>query len=271
MSNFVLDKTCPTHWVILVNNQVLVKKTQSTLPFSTWQDLDFIHHHYDNVELISSHLDFPLCLVDLGREYLNVDDYETLSMREYLMQSGDIWYEQVARAWQVAHFLRTHKYCGQCGAQMQRVDWELAMQCDRCGHRCYPRISPCIIVAIRNGDQILLAQGKQQKQNNLYSVLAGFVESGETLEQAVHREVQEEVGIKIKNLRYFASQPWPFPHSLMMGYLADYDSGDIQIDHREILHAQWFDTRDLPNTPHSFSIAGRLISHICEQVENPSL
>ena len=93
----------------------------------------------------------------------------------------------------------------------------------------------------------------------MYSTLAGFVESGETLENAVHREVFEEVGVKVKNLRYFGSQPWPFPHSLMCGFLADYDSGDIKIQEREIVDAQWFGFDDMPNIPPVFSIAGQLI------------
>lgn len=174
-------------------------------------------------------------------------------------------FQIAARAWQVALFLRTHRFCGQCGSRTHRIDWELAVQCSNCQHRCYPRVSPCIIVAVRKGKQILLAQGQHHREG-LYSTLAGFVESGETLEQAVHREVMEEVGIKLTNLRYFASQPWPFPHSLMMGFLADYASGDIQVDGHEILRADWFDIDDLPLIPGKLSIAGQLIEATCQQV-----
>ncbi|MFC7002798.1 NAD(+) diphosphatase [Pseudobowmanella zhangzhouensis] len=143
---------------------------------------------------------------------------------------------------------------------MQRIDWELATQCSRCSHRCYPRISPCVIVAIRKDKQILLAQGTRHT-NGMYSTLAGFVESGETLEQAVHREVFEEVGIRVTNLRYFSSQPWPFPHSLMVGFLADYAGGEITPEPKEIADAKWFDADKLPLIPPTFSIAGHLIQH----------
>lgn len=134
------------------------------------------------------------------------------------------------------------------------------MQCKQCGHRAYPRISPCIIVAIVKDKQLLLAQGKQHKEG-LHSILAGFVESGETLEQGVHREVMEEVGVRIKNLRYIESQPWPFPHQLMCGFIAEHDSGDIAIDGREILAANWFDFGKLPKTPGPDTISGRLIDY----------
>lgn len=181
------------------------------------------------------------------------------SLRTVLHNQNDM-FEFAARAFQVIHFLDTHKYCGRCGVEMESVDWELAAHCSECNHRCYPRISPCIIVAIRRGNEILLARGKHST-SGFFSVLAGFVESGETLEQAVHREVMEEVGIQIKNVRYFSSQPWPFPHSLMVGYTAEYMSGDINICEEEIVEAQWFTESALPETPSTKSISGQLIEH----------
>jgi NAD+ diphosphatase len=184
-----------------------------------------------------------------------------------LMQSETSFFGIASRAWQVALFMRTHRFCGQCGTAMQQINWEMAVQCSRCQHRCYPRISPCIIVSIRHEGKILLAQGKPQRSRQMFSTLAGFVESGEKLEQAVHREVFEEVGITVKNLRYFSSQPWPFPHSLMVGFLADFDSGEIEVDGKEILEAYWFDPDKLPNIPPKLSIAGQLIQHTIEEIK----
>jgi len=163
-----------------------------------------------------------------------------------------------ARAKQVAEFMATHRYCGRCGSRMQAVDWELAMQCHHCDHRCYPRISPCIIVAITKGEQILLARSKRHPAG-LYSVLAGFVETGESLEQALAREVMEEAGIEVKNIRYVASQPWPFPHSLMCGYTAEWAAGDLHIDPIELEHGDWFAFDQLPSIPNEGTIAHRLI------------
>ncbi|HAB74602.1 MAG TPA: NAD(+) diphosphatase, partial [Pantoea sp.] len=119
-------------------------------------------------------------------------------------------------------------------------------------------IAPCIIVAIRRGDEILLANHTRHR-NSIYTVLAGFVEVGETLEQAVAREVMEESNVRVKNLRYVTSQPWPFPHSLMMAFMAEYDGGDLQIDNKELLDAAWYRYDALPQLPPPGTVARRLI------------
>lgn len=226
-----------------------------------------VHHYQSQVVQVGEHREQPCYMIDLGHETPEVD-YPQRSLRGLLMQTGPAMFEVAARAWQVALFLRTHRFCGRCGSTMHNVDWEMAVQCSNCQHRCYPRISPCIIVAIVKDQQLLLAQGKAHQKNTMYSVLAGFVESGETLEQAVHREVYEEVGIKVQNLRYFGSQPWPFPHSLMVGFIADYKSGEIAVDGKEILTADWFDLDNLPTTPPTLSIAGQLIE-TCKNQQQP--
>lgn len=143
---------------------------------------------------------------------------------------------------------------------MQPAEQQLMLQCGHCEHHVYPRINPCVIVLITRGDEVLLASHHRHGKA-FYSCLAGFVEAGESAEEAVHREVMEEVGIKIDNLRYIASQPWPFPSQLMFGYLADYESGEIDADEEEIEDAVWFDINDLPLVPNpDTSIAGRLIA-----------
>lgn len=206
-------------------------------------------------------------LVDIHHLDFNHDNYTLCSLRELLASLNPEEFQHVAQAWQYALFLRTHRYCGRCGEGMRKVGWEMAMHCDKCSHRVYPRVSPCIIVAIHNGNQILLAQGARQVSSGFYSTLAGFVESAESLEQAVHREVMEEVGVTLKNLEYFSSQPWPFPHSLMMGYIAEYDAGDIKVDGKEILDAQWFDIDNLPTIPPKLSIAGHLIEETLRRIK----
>lgn len=206
--------------------------------------------------------------VDL--QYSGFDDsqWKTVSLRDVLMAVGEDEYQPVALAWQYAEFLKTHQFCGKCGSKMHRVHWEMAMHCHSCQHRCYPRVSPCIIVAIYKQDKLLLAQGVRHQKTGFYSTLAGFVESAESLENAVHREVFEEVGVKIKNLEYFGSQPWPFPHSLMCGYIAEYESGDIVVDEKEILTADFFDVDNLPKTPPKVSIAGHLIEETVRRIKS---
>ena len=162
------------------------------------------------------------------------------------------------RANQLVHWAQTHRFCGRCGKPTKEKNDERAVICEACGLINYPRVSPAIIVAVVKGDKILLARSSRFK-SAFFSVLAGFVEPGETLEDCARREVFEEVGIRIKHIRYFGSQPWPLPNSLMVAFTADYDSGDIAIDESEIVSAGWFSATDLPTVPGKISIAGRLI------------
>lgn len=162
------------------------------------------------------------------------------------------------RAVQVTEFLATRRFCGRCGATTALADHELAMVCPVCGQIEYPRLSPAIIVLVRDHDRCLLARSPQFPEG-MYSAIAGFVEPGETIEHAVHREVHEEVGVSIRSVQYWGSQPWPFPNSLMIGFTAEYAGGEIAIDNREIEAAAWFSRDDLPELPGSTSIAYALI------------
>jgi NAD+ diphosphatase len=156
------------------------------------------------------------------------------------------------------------RFCGRCGHETVPVLTERAKRCPACGLVTHPRISPAIIVLITRGDEILLARSPRFPVG-MHSVIAGFVEPGETLEHAVHREVQEEVGITIKNLRYFASEPWPFPDSLMIAFVADYAAGEIAIDNNEIVGAGWFGRDNLPQLPKKLSISRALIDRWVER------
>jgi NAD+ diphosphatase len=162
------------------------------------------------------------------------------------------------RAVQLIEWARTHRYCGRCGTATEPMDGERARRCPGCGLLAFPRLAPAVIVLIRRGDEVLLARGRTFPVP-MYSCLAGFVEPGETLEQAVRREVREEVGVEVGSVRYFGSQPWPFPHSLMVGFTAEWESGDIVIDESEIVDAQWFTADSMPMIPPGMSIARTLI------------
>lgn len=186
----------------------------------------------------------------------NLIRQEMVSVRRLIDNSS--LFQLAGRGVQLAEFYRLHQFCGCCGQAMQQIAHEWAMSCTAC-HQCYyPQIAPCIIVAIRHEDRILLARHTRHRQQ-LYTVLAGFVEVGETLEQAVVREVMEESQLQIKNMRYVTSQPWPFPHSLMTAYMAEYASGDLQIDNHELLDAGWYRYDQLPMLPPHGTVARRLI------------
>ncbi|RYG14404.1 MAG: NAD(+) diphosphatase [Burkholderiales bacterium] len=164
------------------------------------------------------------------------------------------------RAFQVAEWSRTHQFCGACATPTVHVAGERCVKCPACGMVAYPRISPAMMVLIRRGDSILLAR-HHNSPTRFFTALAGFVEAGESIEEAVHREIFEEVGLKVRDLQYFGSQPWPFPHSLMIAFTAEYESGEISVDETEIAEAQWFGPGDeMPKTPPvGLSIAGHLI------------
>lgn len=174
-------------------------------------------------------------------------------------------YCMLSTAAQVAWWYRAFKFCPRCSTELSLHESERAKVCSSCGHHQYPRISPCIIVLVRRGDQCLLAHAAKYAQGR-FSTLAGFIEAGESAEQAVHREIMEEVGIEVKNVRYCFSQSWPFPHSFMFGFMADYKSGDITPDGVEILDADWFSADNLPVLPPRFTIARRLINQFLEDI-----
>ena len=159
---------------------------------------------------------------------------------------------------QKVEWYRSHRHCSRCGAPTLPHDAHEAMACPACGQLHFPRLAPAVIVLVQRGEQALLGRSPRFAPG-VYSTLAGFVEPGETLEECVHREIAEEVGVTVTNLRYFGSQPHPFPHSLMVGFVADWASGEIRIDDDEIEDARWFTANELPELPHPMSIARALI------------
>jgi NAD+ diphosphatase len=180
--------------------------------------------------------------------------YEVLDEDLYLL---------AGRAIQIVNWDRTHQFCGQCGAETITKDDEMAKLCPECGFTSFTRLSPAVITAIIKDGKLLMAQ-HTRTPGNMYGLIAGFVEPGETLTEAVQRETMEEVGLKVKNIQYFGSQPWPYPHSLMIGFTAEYDSGEIEVDGKEITDARWFGADELPRAPSKMSIAGELIQWYLE-------
>ena len=164
------------------------------------------------------------------------------------------------RAMQIAEWTRTHRYCGACGTPTQPAAGERCLRCPACGLSAYPRIAPAMMTLVKRGDSILLAR-HAGRAGALFTALAGFLEAGESIEDAIHREVFEEVGLRVRDLAYFGSQFWPFPHSLMIAFTAEYAGGELAIDQSEITEARWFGPDDeMPKIPPPVSIAAALIS-----------
>lgn len=184
---------------------------------------------------------------------------ERRSPRQLLQSMCAADFALVGKAMQLLHWIASHRYCGHCAAAMQPHPSERALQCTRCEVRVYPRISPCVIVLVTKGDEMLLAR-HTGRASQFFSCLAGFMEVGETPEETIHREVFEETSILVRNIRYARSQSWPFPSQLMLGFFADYAGGEINVDGKEIAEARWFSASDLPQIPSAgFSVAGHLI------------
>ena len=196
---------------------------------------------------------------------VNADEStDFLSLKEVYDIDKDI-YLMATRAVLVRDWFVSHQYCGKCGVKTVMDEKDMMLKCPSCGQVHYPRIAPAIIVAIRKGDELLMA--KHSYHDNIrYALIAGFVEAGESIEEAVHREVMEEVGIKIKNLKYQKSQSWPFPNSLMLAFTAEYDTGEIKVDGDEIVKAKWFKKDEIIRYDSDISISDWLIQTFIDDV-----
>jgi len=196
-----------------------------------------------------------------------------LGVRNLFDRLDDALLAVAGRADQVLEFDRTRRFCGACAAPTALHDGGRARHCPACGAVYYPQLAPAMMALVTRkgpaGRELLLARGRRFSAP-IYSALAGFVEPSETLEEAIHREVREEVGVSVAGLRYFGSQAWPFPHSLMLAFLAEHAGGEIACDPEEIVDAGWFPIDRLPMLPHRLSVARRLIDYaVSESQRNP--
>lgn len=223
------------------------------------QYLGYIYGEHERIDCFSGEIDAGAALPD---------GYEALGLRTLFGRLDETIFWIAGRAVQTVAWDRDHQFCGRCATPMIALDHERAKECPACKLRSYPRISPAIIIAITrtcaDGERILLARSHRFPPDR-YSILAGFVEPGESLEECCRREVREEVGIEIDAIRYVSSQPWPFPNSLMLGFTARYASGDIVLEEEEIADARWFPVDNLPKLPPRISIARRLIDAFVEE------
>jgi NAD+ diphosphatase len=196
----------------------------------------------------------------------DAEGWEWRGLRSLFLQLPDVWLALAGRASQIVEWDRSHQFCGRCGTPTRDREGERAKECPACGYIVYPRVSPAMMVLVTRGKELLLARSKRFPQP-IYSALAGFVEAGESIEDCIHREVREEVGIDVHNLRYVASQSWPFPHSLMIAYNAEYAGGEVRPCDDEIVDARWFKLDELPNLPNPISIARALIDSTIERLK----
>ena len=192
--------------------------------------------------------------------------YVMCPLRQSYYKLAEADYLKAGKCHELLYWDQNTKYCGVCGGMMH-FDTPISKKCEHCGKEIWPQLATAVIVLIRKDDEVLLVRANNFR-HDFYGLVAGFVETGETLEEAVYREVLEEVGLHITNLRYFGSQPWPYPCGLMVGFTADYDYGKIHLQRSELNKGAWFRRDNLPNIPEKLSIARRLIDDWLESGEN---
>ena len=208
----------------------------------------------DGIEVKAYSIDTPIT------QHPTPISYEMCPLRQSYYKLPHPLYLKAGKCAELLYWDRNTKFCGVCGGRM-KFHTDISKRCEECGKEVWPQLATAVIVLIRRGDdEVLLARGRNFR-SDFYGLIAGFVETGETLEEAVRREVMEETGLTIKNIRYFDSQPWPYPSGLMVGFTADYDSGELHVQREELKKAGWFHRTNLPNLPEKLSIARRLIDH----------
>lgn len=256
--NAIECNTC-SYWFIFYLDRLLVKiiDDKASIPFAN--SLEDLNITATRKQYLGTYKGYPCYSVEASSDSVEAENMFFRGLRSLFGAFEEDVFLLAGKALQIVNWDKTHQYCGSCGSETYTMEGERAKKCPKCGHLSYPVISPAVITAIIKDNKILLAHNHNFK-GNMYSLIAGFVEVGETLEECVAREVKEEVGLNIKNIKYLGSQPWPFPNSLMLGFTAEYDSGEIAVDGVEIDDAKWFDVNNLPELPSEISIARKIIN-----------
>lgn len=248
---------------MFLKGNLLIKSNDNGITVPLWEDIKGLDFNFLKCDYIGGFMNSGCFVFESESECDLPFGMSFISLRESGLLIGEELFSIAGRGNQILHWKNTSKFCSKCGDFNEDKEGERAKICTKCRFVTYPHICPAIIVAVTKGEKILLAHNNGFKKNK-YSVLAGFVESGETLEACVSREIFEEVGIRVKNIRYFGNQSWPFPNSLMIGFFADYDSGEIKVDGIEIANANWFGKEELPNIPEKTTIARKMIDSFFE-------
>lgn len=193
------------------------------------------------------------------------DGWYEFKLRDLYAHMDEELFQAVVRSSQILYWMGRTRFCGSCGSPAAPGDEDLSMVCTGCGETYYPQIAPAIIVAIRNGDKLLMVRNQKRPQG-FYGLVAGFVEAGESLEEAVHREVFEETNLRVKNLKYVRSQSWPFPNSHMIAFSAESAGGEIKFIDGELVEAKWFSAEEIPNRMPGFSVGSKLVADFIHRV-----
>lgn len=263
------------YWFVFCSGCVLLTKEKDddtySIPLSDTPPTTT--HEWTTMQELPELDGIPCIAYSINTPIEDTDSFKLIGLRESFNYIPEQQYLMAGKASQLLYWDASTKYCGVCGAPMKRST-VISKTCTNCGKEVWPQVAPACIVRITRNDnpnkdpkeeQILLVSARNFRRSTMYGLVAGFLETGETLEQCVEREVTEEVGLKITNIRYFASQPWPYPSGVMIGFTADYVSGDIKLQEEELTRGGWFKRDNLPQIPDKLSIARRLIDDWIQQ------
>ena len=251
-------------YIIVFQQQILVDKTSDAFSLPQAESINSLLPHLIPIDKSNEH--FVASINNLENVLPLPDKLEFLNLRQVLSHFDVALAKQLVYYQQLRDYYLTHKFCGKCGNPTIKREINKFVFCENCQNENYPHIAPCVIVLIRKEDKILMARGVNFPPN-AWGLIAGFLEIGESLEEAIARETEEEIGIQIQNIRYWGSQSWPFPNnSLMVGFTAEYKSGEITPDKNEIEAAGFYSADELPGRPStSFSIASQMIEDFCQK------
>ena len=252
------------YWFAFCSDNLLVKAGEGIFPIPYINDLEHLNLVPIRTQYLGS-LDGRGCYsAELPLQSVAPEGYLFSDLRSLYPRFDEDIFLLAGRALQIVNWDQCHQYCGRCGHPTETLKGEMAKTCRVCNFISYPRISPVTSVAVLKDDKILLIRHAGLR-GRMRTIVAGFLEPGETLEECVKREVLEEVGLKVKNIKYFGSQPWPFPNSLMIGFTADYESGEIKVDGKEVAEAAWYDVTNISDIPPKMSLSRELIDWYIER------
>nr|MDT0252505.1 NAD(+) diphosphatase [Endozoicomonas sp.] len=244
-------------WLVLYDGQIVVNDEDHYL----WHSLDQFEALMSQPVMVTGYLhEQAVGIVVLSSL---ADGLQTTSIRSLLSVSDSTVYAHISHSLQILTSRKEHAFCGCCGHRKREKSGEWAMVCTGCGHPTYPRISPCVIVVVSRGEELLLVRHiRHGQQSTMHTLVAGYVEPGESAEAAVRREVFEETGLTLGDVNYCFSQSWPFPHSLMLGFHAEYKSGELVLEEKELCFGGWFHKDSLPELPPEFTISRQLVDYV---------
>jgi len=248
------------YWFIFFNDQLLLQKKGETytIPYSINPPVPV-----KNVLEVSLLEDMPACTASVDTPQEETAEYLPMGLRASYDYLDPILHKIAGKAYELIYWDQHSRFCPSCGTKTV-MQTTISKQCPNCKYEIYPVVSPAILVLIRKGDAILLVHARNFR-GSFYGLVAGFLETGETLEECVRREVMEETGLEINNIIYFGNQPWPYPSNLMVGFIADYVSGTIRLQDEELSEGAFFTKDNLPELPRKLSLARKMIDWWLEQ------